>query len=275
MQNWYIKIVTGGLACFALASSAGAAALLPYYQVQTFDPSTVIDNPFFPMTDPRRFIYEGSKEEDGELVTERFELTNIGAGPVILGVQTQVQLDRSFEEDLLVEETHDYYAQDTAGNVWYFGEDVTNFVYDDDGNLIDTNNASAWRAGINDALPGLVMPTILAIDFNYFQEYAVADDALDDATLFAKDQMVSIAFGDFSGVLQILEQNQLDPDAREFKYYAPGQGLILVEEGLDESLMNPEISVALVEIVPVPIPAAAWLFGSALMMLGWIRRRAV
>ena len=48
---------------------------------------------------------------------------------------------------MLVEETFDFYAQDTAGDVWHFGEDVTDYVYDADGNLIGTNSSSAWRAG--------------------------------------------------------------------------------------------------------------------------------
>lgn len=271
MTTWQKTILAGALVQLALAP-AMAAPLLPYYAAQTFDPATPINNPFFPMIDTRTLVYSGSKEEDGELVTERFELTNLGAGPVILDVQTQIQLDRSFEDGLLVEETFDYYAQDTSGNVWYFGEDVTNYIYDDDDELVGTNDASAWRAGVNDALPGLIMPDILAIDLNYFQEYAISDDALDHATLFAKDQQVSIGLGTFDGVLQIFEQSLLDPDAREFKYYAPGRGLILVEEGLDQALMNPEISVELVQIVPVP--AAVWLFGSAIGLLAGVRGRA-
>ena len=250
---------------------AAAAPLLPYYAVQTFDPAAPIDNPFFPMTDSRTFIYSGSKMEDGEPVTESFQLRNIGPGPIILGVQTQIQLDRAFEDDLLVEETYDYYAQDTDGNVWYFGEDVTNYVYDDDGNLIETNDESAWRAGENDALPGLIMPAVNAIGFNYFQEYAAADEALDDGTLFAEDLDISIGFGQFSGVLQILEQTVVEPDARGFKYYAPGLGLILEEEGLDENLVNPELSIELVQVIP--LPAAAWMFGSAIGLLGLVRRR--
>lgn len=28
------------------------------------------------------------------------------------------------------------------------------------------------------------------------------------------------------------------------------------------------------EILPVPVPAAVWLFGSAVGLLGWMRRRA-
>ena len=64
---------------------------------------------------------------------------SLAAGPKILRVRTTTVLDRAFEDDLLVEQTRDYYAQDTDGNVWYMGEDVKNYEYDDDGKLIDTN----------------------------------------------------------------------------------------------------------------------------------------
>lgn len=253
-------------------SNAQAAPLLPYYAVQTFT-SAAPDNLYFPMLNSQTRIFQGEKEEEGEIVTERFELTNQGEGPIILGVQTWIQRDRAFEDDLLVEDTFDFFAQDTDGNVWYFGEDVTNYIYDDDDNLIETTDESAWRAGVNDALPGIIMPSNLAIPFNYFQEYAVDDEALDHGTIFSTGNDVTIAFGMFNEVLQVLEGSILDPDAREFKYYAPGHGLILVEEALDEMLMNPELTVEL--IAEVPVPAAALLFPFGLVAgLGWMRRRS-
>ena len=125
------------------------------------------------------------------------------------------------------------------GNVWYFGEDVTNYRYDEAGNLIGTDSESAWRAGVNGALPGFIMPAYLTLGFNYFQESAPIDGALDQATTIAIGQFVSIDFGDYNNVLKVLETSDLIPDLREFKYYAPGQGLILVEEGLSADLSNP------------------------------------
>ena len=256
---------------YLVVGNAHAAPLLPYYAVQTFVPGAPIDNPYFPMLDSLTRIYEGEKEDGGEIVTERFEQTNLGAGPILLGVQTQIQRDRAFDGDLIVEDTLDYYAQDTDGNVWYFGEDVTNYEYDDQGNEIGTNTASSWLAGVNGALPGIIMPSNLAVPFNYFQEYAVDDEALDHGTIFSVGNDISIAFGMFGNVVQILEGSVLDPTAREFKYYAPGTGLILVEEALNEMLMNPEISLELVQ--EVPLPAAALLFPFGLFAgLGWLRR---
>lgn len=254
---------------------ATAAPLLPYWAVQTFEPGAPIDNPFFPMTDfANTYVYQGEGEDDeGEVFIGQSQLTNLGPGPVILGVQTQIQRDEEFEDGLLIERTFDYYAQDTAGNVWYFGENVTIFEYDDDDNLIGMSNDGEWIAGEGDNLPGIIM---LAgpqpIGFNYYQEYAPGI-ALDNGTTFSVDNEVTIDLGTYAGVLQILEGNEIDPDAREFKYYAPGTGLILVAEDLNEMFQDPETVFELVAIRPIPVPASAWLFGSALGLLGWIRRR--
>ncbi|MGB0911520.1 MAG: PEP-CTERM sorting domain-containing protein [Nitrospirales bacterium] len=253
-------------------SNLGAMPFLPDFSVATFIPGSPVNNSYFPLVTRVSRTYVGQKEESGEIITEGFELSNTGPGPTILGVQTTIQRDRSFEDGVIVEDTFDYYAQDTTGNVWYFGEDVTNFVYDNDGNLIDTNSSSSWRGGVNDALPGFIMPADLIEGFNYRQEFAPNDDPVDEATIFSLGNTVSLSIGDFTNVLQTFEENELDPDAREFKYYAPGEGLILVEEGLNSNLADPEIQVELVSTVPEP--STVLLMGSGFIgMAAWRYRK--
>lgn len=260
-------------ACLTLLpATVWGMPVLPDFDAATFLPGTAVDNSYFPIVGKETRFYRGEKEEDGETVVERFELTPLGKGPTILGVETTILRDRAFEDGLLVEETFDFFAQDTLGNVWYFGEDVTNFVYDEDGNLISTNDESAWRAGVNGALPGFIMPSDLTIGFNYYQEFAAADAALDQATTFSLGSLVELDIGSFENVLQVLETSELTPDARELKYYAPGLGLILVEEGLDTSFENPEIAVALVDVKKVPEPASLLLFGMGMAGLALVGR---
>ena len=261
-------------ACLVLLpTTASSMPVLPDFDSATFLPGTTVDNSYFPIMGKDTRFYRGEKEEDGETIVERFELTPLGKGPTILGVETTILRDRAFEEGLLVEETFDFFAQDTLGNVWYFGEDVTNFVYDDDGNLISTNDESAWRAGVNGALPGFIMPADLTIGFNYYQEFAAADAALDQATTFSLGSLVELDIGSFENVLQVLETSELNPEAREFKYYAPGLGLILVEEGLDTNFENPEIAMALVDVRKVSEPASLLLFSmgaAGLVLIGGV-----
>ena len=254
-----------------VAQAASAAPVIPDFDAATFIPGAAVDNPYFPMTDAFTRTYVGQFEEDDMLTTESFELTNTGPGKILLGVPTWTQVDKAYEGELLVEETRDYYAQDTDGNVWYFGEDVINYLYDADDNFIGTNSDSSWLAGINDALPGLIMPSALTVGFNYFQDYAVAADALDHATIASVNNTVSIGIGTFTNVVQILEGSVLDPEFREYKYYAPGVGLILAEEGLDINLQNPELRVELVSTVASP--STLPLMASAMLGLGLVARR--
>jgi hypothetical protein len=249
-----------------LPAPALAVPFLPDFGAATFT-GAAPDNPYFPMREGQVRTYVG--REDGHIV-EKFVLQNIGLGPVILGVQTFIQRDRAFERNevtgelQIVEDTFDYYAQDSDGNVWYFGEDVTNYIYDPDtGELIGTNDDSAWRAGINGALPGFIMPINLTIGFNYYQEFAALDEALDQGTIHG----LGLSVDGYDGVLRIFETNPLEPDAREFKYYAPGIGLIRADEGLDADLANPELVFHL-----VPEPALLGLFGFGIAGLGLLRR---
>jgi len=247
---------------------AEAVPILPDFAAATFTPGQKVDNPYFPLLDRKTRRYEG-RDANGDLV-EYFEFTNLNTGPVILGVKTTTQLDRAYEDGLLVEETYDFYAQDDDGNVWYFGEDVTNYIYDDDGNLIDTNNSSAWRAGMNGGLPGWIMPASNPVGLKYYQESAAADGALDEGRVGANDLMFDSIFGPVSNVLQVFETSQLSPDSRGAKYYAPGFGLLFEEEGLDANFENPGL---VLKLVSVPAPAAAALFGFGVAGL-LLRRRA-
>lgn len=250
-----------------LPADAVAAPVLPHFDAANFINGTAIDNPYFPMTASGTRIYEGLV--DG--VVEQFRLTNLGPGPVLLGVQTFIQRDRAFEDGLLVEQTFDYYAQDIDGNVWYFGEDVTNYEYDDDGNLIGTDNDSAWLAGENSGLPGYIMPSDLSAGFSYYQEFAPFDAAIDEAQTLASDFVLSLITGEYTDVLVVLETLATEPDARGIKYYVPGFGLIAEDEGVALDFMDYEARIQYVKTIPVP--AAVWLFGSALLGFTGLRRR--
>lgn len=252
-----VAALTLTLGMLAGVQSVQAATFVPDFEAAVFVPDAPINNPYFPLGEGYQATLQAiGIDEDGEDFFEESQLSYGGPGRFILGVQTVVQRDFAYEDGLLVEDTFDYYAQDSDGNVWYMGEDVTNFIYDDDGILIETNNASAWIAGENGAQPGWIMPAIPSLDFAYFQEVAPADAALDEARIWGTG--LTIASGDsvFEDVLAILETSSLDPDAREFKYYAPGVGLIRVEEGLDDNFANPELIFELNSVSEVPVPAS-------------------
>jgi hypothetical protein len=260
------------LAGALLASSPlSAATLLPDFGAARFLPGAAIDNPYFPVAPGASTTLVASGTDDGSPFEERTVRSTLGAGPVILGIGTTSVRDRAFVGGLLVEETFDYYAQDSAGNVWYFGEDVTNYHYDEDGNLTGTDSASAWRAGVEGALPGWIMPADPSAGLAYFQEFAAANGALDQAVMHALGQTLTIGGQTYGNVLVTFETTELDPTARELKYYAPGIGLIRAEEGVDAAFGNPALTFDIVP-APVPVPASLALLLPAFLLVGIVRR---
>ena len=123
----------------------------------------------------------------------------------------------------MVEDTFDWFAQDKDGNVWYFGEDVSNY---EDGELADKDGS--WEAGVDGALPGIVMYADPAthIGETYRQEY-YQGEAEDMAQVVSLGESVSTASGDYENCLMTKEWTPLEPGFSEHKYYAPGIGMVL------------------------------------------------
>jgi hypothetical protein len=132
--------------------------------------------------------------------------------PVVI-VHDQVSIDGEVQED-----TYDYYAQDADGNVWYFGEDTKEY---EDGELKSTEGS--WEAGVDGALPGIVMPAHPEVGMAYRQEYAKGH-AEDMGRIKLLDQSVTVRGMAYDHVLVTEEWSPLEPDVVEEKYYAPGVG---------------------------------------------------
>jgi hypothetical protein len=261
-------------ATLVVAQPIQAAPVLPSFNVAAFTPGAAIDNQYFPLLDNLTRAWQGEAEINGQTVVERFEHTVIGVGPTLLGVQTTTLRDRSFVNGVIKEDTFDYYAQDNSGNVWYFGEDVTNYRYDSNGNFLGTDSHSSWISGIDNALPGHVMPADLPPALNYFQEFAPFNAALDHGTVLTTGYSLDLDIGHFDNVLVIWEGSLTAPfGTNELKYYAPGIGLIATAEGLDLELQNPVFFKELQAPSAVPLPAPLALLGSALAGLTGVSRR--
>ena len=115
----------------SVVTTTSAAPFVPNFAAATFNSSAAIDHPYFPLINAAIYRYEGvTVDENNDPITAAFEFHPVTTGLTILGVQTTSRLDRSFVDGLVQEDTIDYFAQGTVGNVWYMGEDVTNYVYD-------------------------------------------------------------------------------------------------------------------------------------------------
>lgn len=205
----------------------------PNIDATTFSQSTRIDNPYLPLIPGDVYTYSVQTDEG----TERIIVEVLDDTRVVAGITTRVVRDRVFLDDVLIEDTFDWFAQDDEGNVWYMGETVDNYEYDDNGELIEINNNGSWEAAVNGAQPGITMPTIPRVGDSYRQEY-LPGEAEDLGAIVAVDVTVELRDGATYQTLKTRDWNPLDSEAgNEFKYYAQGVGLVREEEeGGDEQV---------------------------------------
>src|SRR5215468_2378598 len=131
MKSKQIVLLIGTLACFFLQGQSRApAAQAPGFVDR-------VDNKFFPLTPGTTFYYQG--EKDGIPASDVFAVSR--KSQKIAGVVCTVVHDQAYENGILVEDTIDWFAQDTNGNVWYFGEDTKEL--DANGNVISTEGS--WQ----------------------------------------------------------------------------------------------------------------------------------
>src|SRR5215510_11188371 len=84
------------------------------------DFTTEIDNPYWPIRPGSHWVYR--EVEDGE--THRDDVTVTNRTKTLGGIEARVVHDRVSQNGETVENTYDWYAQDSKGNLWYFGEDT-------------------------------------------------------------------------------------------------------------------------------------------------------
>jgi hypothetical protein len=139
----------------------------------------------------------------------------------VMGVKCLVASDRVTEDGDLVEQTYDWYAQDDRGNVWYFGEDVTEYK-----NGKVSGHEGSWESGVDGAYPGLAMPAHPSSGQTYRQEYSkgVAEDK---ARVVMLDGSARVPYGAFDHVLVTEEFTPLEPHVVERQYYVAGVGDII------------------------------------------------
>jgi hypothetical protein len=158
-------------------------------------------------------------EDDGEQV--RLVITVLNETKVVDGVETRVVEERESQDGKLVEVSRNYFAICTRTNsVFYFGEDVDLYR---NGRIV--GHDGSWQAGVDDARPGIIMPGTVLLGARYYQEIA-PEVALDRAEIESLTGTLRTPAGEFTNVLETEETTPLEPDAEEFKFYAPGIGLI-------------------------------------------------
>lgn len=217
------EAVLGSSTSTSTSTAAGTSSATPVIdpgdggdyrpEIDPADFVDTIDNPYLPFAVGSRWVYEGDGEHIEVVVTdERKE---------ILGIDATVVRDTVTDEDgQIVEDTYDWFAQDVDGNVWYLGEDSTEYE-----NGEPANTHGSWEAGVDGAVPGIVMPAQPAVGDAYRQEF-YPGEAEDLAEVRRIDATLDTPTGTYRDMLVTGEWNPLDPEVVEEKYYADGVGLV-------------------------------------------------
>ena len=205
-----------------------------------------IDNPFLPWKPGTTFTYTNADNTVIDTETVLSKTTKIA------GVDTTVVLDEVKDANTgqVLEHTLDHYAQDTNGNVWYFGEESKEF---ENGKLVSKDS---WKAGIQGAEPGIIMEARPQVGDSYDQENApgVGNSphiAQDHAEVTSLAGSATVPAGHFTNLLVTLETSPLEPGAAENKYYSAGIG-----EVFGNDLVTGEQE-RLVSVSPGPVVAAS------------------
>jgi hypothetical protein len=211
-----------GFSIKAEAAMSGGDSYNPVINPSDF--STNITNKYFSLPVGIKFESQGETEDGTEII----EISVPGDTKMVMGVKTLVYRDKVWLDGELIEDTKDYLAQDKAGNVWYFGENVNNY---ENGKLKD--NDGTWIAGVDGALPGIWMKANPVVGEEYRQEY-YKGEAEDFARVLSVTEKVKVPAGTFTNCLKTLDVNPLDPiGTDEHKYYCPKVKGFALEVGVE------------------------------------------
>jgi hypothetical protein len=192
--------------------------------VPTFSEPTRVDNPLFPVSSQESVLLLG--RVDGQPF--RTEVTLLPDTRIIewQGQQVEVLVSQyvAFLGGRLHEVAYDFYAQDDAGAVWYFGEDVFNFK---DGFIADTHGT--WIAG-KDGPAAMIMPADPQVGDVYRPEN-IPGFVFEEVTVKAVDRMLNGPLGPVEGGL-VIEELHMD-GFTEGKSFGPGYGEFFTGGGGD------------------------------------------
>ena len=180
-----------------------------------------VDNPYWPLKPGTRWVYSET-DTTGEELQVVVTVTN-ETKKIANGITARVVRDTVTEEGQLIEDTFDWYAQDSAGNVWYMGENTAEF---EDGEI--ASREGSFEAGVDGAQAGIIMPADPEPGMAYRQEY-YEGKAEDNGEVIALDQQVQTPAGRYKGALMTRDTNAIEPAVNEYKLYAPGVGMVLAD----------------------------------------------
>jgi hypothetical protein len=208
-------------ACGGRGSKSSSSSSLPQgtkpVKLDPADFTTNIDNPYWPIRPGSHWVYR--EVEDGE--THRDDVTVTNRTKTLGGIEARIVHDRVSQNGETLENTDDYYAQDSKGNLWYLGEDTAEY---ENGKLKTTEGT--WAYGTDGAQAGVIVPASPKQGMQYREEY-YKGHAEDAAEILNVDSQVQVPYGRFQDAVLTRNFSAIEPTVEEMKLYAKGVGPVM------------------------------------------------
>lgn len=213
----------------AMTAALGSAGAAQRSAGNAFGPGSFeITNPYLPVSKFHRCVLRG--DDQGQQLrivrvlkprTKTFDYKGQKVeAAVVKDSVTDVKADR------LIEQTIDYFAQDRAGTVFYFGEDVNEYTPGQ-----PVSHEGQWRLGRDTNKPGVLMPAHPRVG-DRFKSEAVPRIAVEKDEVVAAGKTQTVYGHTYRQVIKIRE-HATTPKPAEFesKTYAPDVGVITEANG--------------------------------------------
>lgn len=214
-----------GLAAISLVAAGVADASdrsIP--ERSAFTRSSEITNPYLPISSFHRCRLSGNDQGTRLRVqrvllkgTRKFRFRGES-------VRAAIVRDRVFSKGRLIELTHDYFAQNDAGKVFYFGETVNEY---EPGKPV--SHEGEWLLGRDTSHPGVLMPAHPQVGDSFRSERVPGVTHEIDHVVAASDH-AQIGGHSYGPVITVRE-NAGPPAETEFKKYARGTGVVSEANG--------------------------------------------
>jgi hypothetical protein len=195
-----------------VSPTAGVDGLtIPTPDPDPYDFTARVDHPLFPLVDDPTWTYEGPQGSTVELSVEGTDLVD--------GVEvTTVRRVLSDRRGRTVGERRSSFAQDNDGNVWSFGREVLE------------GEGESWEAGTDGAQAGLLLPATPRVGDAWLQQESTA--LTTTVEVLELDARVEALGGQVEAVATRDEATGTDIDETVVRYYAPGVGIVRVEDAV-------------------------------------------
>lgn len=217
-----IAVALSGCANSGAGSSSQAIkASQQRFQPADFGSPTADANRWEPMKPGTQWVRDGGTDVGHRRVPHRVIRTVTDVQRTVDGVRTVAVMDRDVDAGQIAQESLDYLAQDKRGNVWFMGSYTEEY---EGGHFVSVRDA--WLSGVKGGRAGILM---LADPRAGTPPYSIAKPPGDDpdvAEVVKTGQLQCVPLKCFKNVLVIREGKASAID-NEFKFYAPGVGLVL------------------------------------------------